>query len=43
MFEDFAAMVDDPAWREASIRVSERTQGWLDAVWESAIGNERGG
>jgi predicted dehydrogenase len=40
MFEDFAAMVRDPKWREASIRISERTQGWLDAVWASALANE---
>ena len=40
MFEDFAAMVGDPARLEASIRASERTQQWLDAVWESALGNE---
>ena len=43
MFEDFAAMVGDPGRLEASIRASERTQEWLDAVWESAIGNESGG
>ena len=43
MFEDFAAMVGDPGRLEASIRASERTQQWLDAVWESAVGNERGG
>ena len=43
MFEDFAAMVGDPARLEASIRASERTQEWLDAVWASAIRNERGG
>jgi predicted dehydrogenase len=41
MFEDFAAMVDDPEWREASIRVSERTQMLLDAIWQSALENEK--
>jgi hypothetical protein len=40
MFEDFAAMVGDPTWREASMAASERTQKWLDAVWDSAIANE---
>lgn len=40
MFEDFAAMVADPALLEASISASERTQEWLDAVWESALANE---
>ena len=36
MFEDFAAMAVDREWFEAS----ERTQELLDAVWNSAIGNE---
>ena len=40
MFEDFTAMLGDPGWREASIRISERTQEWLDAVWTSALANE---
>ncbi len=40
MFEDFAAMVGDPEWLEASIRASERTQEWLDAIWNSAIEKE---
>jgi predicted dehydrogenase len=40
MFEDFAAMVADPEWIEASMGASERTQAWLDAVWESAVANE---
>ena len=40
MFEDFAAMVGDPASIEASMRISERTQEWLDAVWNSAVENE---
>jgi len=41
MFEDFAAMVADDTWIDRSIRASERTQQWLDAVWESALENER--
>ena len=40
MFEDFAAMIGNPALLEASIRVSERTQLFLDAVWASALENE---
>lgn len=40
MFEDFAAMIGDPQRIEASMRVSERTQAWLDAVWQSAVANE---
>ena len=40
MFEDFAAMIADPSWMSASIHASERTQKWLDAVWNSALGNE---
>ena len=40
MFEDFAAMVQDPALFEASVQASERTQLLLDAVWESATSNE---
>jgi len=40
MFEDFAAMVSDAAWREASIHSTERTQRWLDAIWKSALENE---
>ena len=40
MFEDFAAMVGDPALKEASMAASERTQKWLDAFWDSAIANE---
>jgi hypothetical protein len=40
MFEDFAAMAVDREWFEASVRASERTQELLDAVWNSAIGNE---
>jgi len=40
MFEDFAAMVGDPDWMARSMRASERTQDWLDAVWESALEHE---
>lgn len=40
MFEDFASMVNDPEWREASIRSTERTQSWLDAIWNNALENE---
>jgi len=40
MFEDFAAMLNDEDWREASMRSSERTQGLLDAIWNSAQENE---
>ena len=40
MFEDFAAMVGDEDWKARSIRASERTQRWLDAVWNSALENE---
>jgi predicted dehydrogenase len=43
MFEDFAAMVGDSDWIARSMRASERTQQWLDAVWESALENERRG
>jgi predicted dehydrogenase len=42
MFEDFAAMVGDPEAREASIRISERTQHWLDAAWQAALEHEAG-
>lgn len=41
MFEDFAAMVGKPELIEASIRSTERTQQWLDAIWQSALKNER--
>lgn len=40
MFEDFAGMVVDDAWRERSIVASERTQRWLDAIWNSGLANE---
>jgi len=41
MFEDFAAMVGKPELIEASIRSTEKTQQWLDAIWQSALKNER--
>jgi predicted dehydrogenase len=41
MFEDFAAMVGDSDLFEASVGASERTQEWLDAIWNKAIQNER--
>jgi predicted dehydrogenase len=40
MFEDFAIMVENPDLLEASIRSTEKTQQWLDAIWNSAIENE---
>jgi predicted dehydrogenase len=43
MFEDFAAMVRDEGLRERSIESSERTQRWLDAIWNSALANEKRG
>jgi predicted dehydrogenase len=42
MFENFAAMVGDSDLFEASVAASERTQEWLDAIWNKAIQNERG-
>lgn len=42
MFEDFAAMVGNPVLLEASRTASERTQMWLDAIWQSALKNEAG-
>jgi predicted dehydrogenase len=45
MFEDFAAMVgamtSNTALFEASVRASERTQEWLDAVWMAATKHEQ--
>ncbi|HEY5775575.1 MAG TPA: Gfo/Idh/MocA family oxidoreductase [Xanthomonadales bacterium] len=41
MFEDFAAMIGNPGLIESSIGASERTQKWLDAIWNSAIENEQ--
>jgi len=43
MFEDFAALVGNQGLLDSSMRASERTQKWLDAVWDSAIENESGG
>lgn len=43
MFEDFAAMAGDERLRERSIESSERTQRWLDAIWNSALANEKRG
>lgn len=42
MFEDYAAMVGDPALLERSVAAGERTQRWLDAAWSKALENERG-
>jgi len=42
MYEDFSAMVGNPAMLEASATASERTQKWLDAIWNSALKNEAG-
>ncbi len=41
MFEDFAAMVDNSDMFERSVLASETTQRWLDAIWLSALENER--
>jgi predicted dehydrogenase len=41
MFEDFAAMIGNPEKLAASIHSTEQTQKWLDAVWQSALKNER--
>jgi predicted dehydrogenase len=41
MFEDFARMVIDPEKIRASIEATSRTQAFLDAVWESALRNEK--
>jgi len=40
MFEDFAAMAGNPELFEASVRASERTQQFLDAIWLNAVENE---
>ena len=42
MFENFAGMVGNAALFEASVAASERTQEWLDAVWNKAMKNEPG-
>jgi len=36
MFEDFAKMTDDARLFEESVAVSEKTQAWLDAVWNQS-------
>jgi predicted dehydrogenase len=41
MFENFAAMVGNADRFEASVTASERTQEWLDAIWNKAMQNER--
>jgi predicted dehydrogenase len=41
MFEDFAAMVGNAERFEASVTASERTQEWLDAIWNRGVQNER--
>ena len=40
MFEDYTAMVGNADLLAASIYASERTQLWLDAIWNSALSNE---
>lgn len=40
MIEDFTVMSGETGLREASIHASEQTQRWLDAIWNSALGNE---
>jgi predicted dehydrogenase len=40
MFENFAAMITDPDNREQSILFSEKTQRWLDAIWNEGLQNE---
>jgi predicted dehydrogenase len=42
MFEDFANMIGKPDLLAASIHASEKTQLWLDAIWNSALKNESG-
>lgn len=42
MFENFAAMVGNRELFEASVAASEKTQEWLDAIWDKAMKNERG-
>ena len=42
MFEDYAAMIGNTDLLAASIHASERTQQWLDAIWNSALSNEAG-
>lgn len=40
MFEDFSAMVGNPTMLASSIKATEQTQKWLDAIWNSALKNE---
>jgi len=40
IFEDFAAMIGNPDMLAASISSTERTQEWLDAIFNSALKNE---
>jgi predicted dehydrogenase len=40
MFENFAVMVGDARRFEASVAASEKTQEWLDAIWNKAMKNE---
>ena len=42
MFQDFAMMVHTPEMRERWMQATERTQEFLDAVWQDARDNERG-
>jgi hypothetical protein len=42
MFEDFAAMIGNPEKIAASMHSTQRTQQWLDAIWNSALKNEHG-
>jgi len=42
MYQDFAGMVQNDAWKNASMLASERTQEFLDAAWRSALDNENG-
>ena len=41
MFEAFAAMVGNASFFEASVLASERTQEWLDAIWNSVVQKDR--
>jgi predicted dehydrogenase len=41
MFEDFSIMIGNPDLLNASIAASERTQYLLDAIWNSALKNEK--
>jgi predicted dehydrogenase len=42
MFENFGKMVGNPQLFEASVLASERTQEWLDAVWNAAVQKRSG-